>query len=346
MFANKIIEWGKQLVNGRSGEDVLSEMKEFKTVKDEPLTLSSLSTTISHVRKIVIDSNPYVNIDSLLRFPEAAEFVSANVREKLRIQNAHFNLRATQWCDEAETALANIKCLPENMDGFRLSRGESLMLKRRAEEARLKKNALLIVIPDAARILELAEEMLQVPNDSSYATLVAPLLLVSGRRMTKILNGRSTFLPSSKSRTHAVFNGALKKRGNGQPFVIPLLVPYDTFMVGFNVLRKKQGDVSSLSNKEIKSRYDGSLNRDLGKAMPFLPMCNVHQLRSIYVAIVYEAYNCQSKYSLAKTAMLVCGHENLEESLCYNSVHLHPGGIDGMRGSLGELVVGDGEGEE
>ena len=38
MFADKIIEWGKQLVNGRSGEDVLSEMKEFKTAKDEPLT--------------------------------------------------------------------------------------------------------------------------------------------------------------------------------------------------------------------------------------------------------------------------------------------------------------------
>ena len=94
MFADKIIEWGKQLVNGRSGEDVLSEMKAFKTVKDEPLTLSSLSTTISHVRKIVIDSNPHVNTDSLLRFPEAADFVSANVREKLRIQNAHLNLRA------------------------------------------------------------------------------------------------------------------------------------------------------------------------------------------------------------------------------------------------------------
>ena len=185
MFANKIIEWGKQLVNGRSGEDVLSEMKEFKTVKDEPLTLSSLSVTVSHVRKIVIDSNPHVNTDSLLRFPEAADFVSANVREKIRIQNAHLNLRATPWCDEAETALANIKCLPDNMNGFRLSRGESLMLKRRAEEARLKKNEHLIVIPDAARILELVEEMLQMPNDSSYATLVAPLLLVSGRRMTE-----------------------------------------------------------------------------------------------------------------------------------------------------------------
>ena len=143
-----------------------------------------------------------------------------------------------------------------------------------------------------------------------------------------------------------MFDGALKKRGNGKTFTIPLLVTYDTFMIGFNALRKKQGDVSTLTNEEVKSRYIGSLNRDLGKAMPFLPPCNVHKLRSIYVAIVYEAYNCQSKYSLAKTAMLVCGHENLEESLCYNSVHLHPGGIDGMRGSLGELVVGDGEEEE
>ena len=57
MFAGKIIEWGKMLVNGRSGEDILSEMEAFKTVKDEPLTLSSLSTTISHVRNIVIDTH-------------------------------------------------------------------------------------------------------------------------------------------------------------------------------------------------------------------------------------------------------------------------------------------------
>ena len=58
LYAALIIEWGNQLVNWVSGEDVLSEIKEFKTAKDTKLTLSSLSTTVSHVRKTVIDSIP------------------------------------------------------------------------------------------------------------------------------------------------------------------------------------------------------------------------------------------------------------------------------------------------
>ena len=81
---------------------------------------------------------------------------------------------------------------------------------------------------------------------------------------------------------HAVFDGALKKRGDGKLFVVPLLVPYDTFIIGYNALRLTQGDVSSLTNKEIKNRYVGYLNRDIGRVMPFLPPCNVHKLRSDY----------------------------------------------------------------
>jgi hypothetical protein len=43
---------------------------------------------------------------------------------------------------------------------------------------------------------------------------------------------------------------------------------------------QKQGDVSHLSNADIKNRYCGLLNRDIFKTLP-LPNCHVHTLRSV-----------------------------------------------------------------
>ena len=86
-----------------------------------------------------------------------------------------------------------------------------------------------------------------------------PLLLVTGRRLAEIMNGRSKFTPIEDQPYHARFTGQLKrKRGDesemedsdneddgydsedDSTYKIPLLVPFDTFEKGWKALREKQ----------------------------------------------------------------------------------------------------------
>ena len=62
----------------------------------------------------------------------------------------------------------------------------------------------------------------------------------------------------------------------------------------------------------------------------------MHTLRSIYVAYVYHCFQCLP-YTLAKTAMVVLGHESLKDSLSYNAIELR--NVDELRNVFGALVV-------
>ena len=127
----------------------------------------------------------------------------------------------------------------------------------------------------------------------------------------------------------------MKKRGKAEPYTIPLLVPYRVFASALLQLRQKQAahGAVNLSDKECSDRYHGSLQRDLSRGvLPHMPTSTVgdeenasrcvqiHELRAVYVAFVYELF--ASPYTLARTAMALCGHTSLQESLSYNHVRV------------------------
>lgn len=224
-------------------------------------------------------------------------------------------------------------------DDFRLPRTSTNALKRKRDDAVIKKNETLIVVEDFGALLRTATAALQsATTDCSFASLILPLLLVSGRRLTEICSPRSTFKPTQHVH-YTIFEGALKKRGHARPMVIPLLVPFSVFSVGLLALRQKQGaSLANLSNTQIKNRYQGSVQRDLTQrdALPGAPSgIHTHDLRSVYLAATFAMFN--SPYTLARTGMLVLGHETLREHLSYNNVRLR--GVGALEGSLGPLHV-------
>lgn len=224
-------------------------------------------------------------------------------------------------------------------DDFRMPRDDTLTLKRKHETAVIEKNEHLIIVPDFATLLRDATMTLQTATpDCSFARLILALCVVSGRRLTEICSPRSAFTPLPDEH-YALFHGALKKRGKEHAMIVPLLVPFDTFNAGLLALRQKQGSsVAQMSNAAIKARYQGSVQRDLTyrNALQGAPSgIHIHDLRSVYLSAVYELFDCP--YTLARTGMLVLGHETLREHLSYNNVRLE--GVGEVKGSLGELRV-------
>ena len=248
---------------------------------------------MSRVRACILDRNqPPVEYDpsELQGFasPEIEAFLCLPMREQYRTQREH-RVRSS-WGPEAEQALARLVVLPKSLDGFRLQKAETLNLKRQREGSLLTKNDNL---------------------------LPPPLLIVSGRRFGEMVNGRSTFAPTTHP-YYTLFSGQLKKRCHQPPYQIPLLVPYSTFAQGLLALRQKQnGTVTHLTNAKATSRYLPNVQREL-EAGGLLPSTShVHDCRSVYVAAVVELF--VPTVTLPRVAMRILGHDTLLDSLSYSS---------------------------
>ena len=122
------------------------------------LKLSSLSSTMSRVRSIVVEAGhrhpEYEASTVALRAyegdPAVAEFLTAPLSKQLSSQRSH--AATPSWSEEMEVALSQVKLLPSNMDSFTLTRFESLELKKQQEASLIVKNESVITIPNADRI--------------------------------------------------------------------------------------------------------------------------------------------------------------------------------------------------
>jgi hypothetical protein len=343
----------EMLVNGTPGTRVMEFLRhEFvDATRVEPRTLSSMNSVMSLVRSAVIArgvrSRDYD--DSALRAfassnTEIESFLNAPLGEQCKIQRSHAS--NPSWGEPAETALRQLQLLPKTMDSFRLSETQALQLKIDQEKAQIRKNECsnIIHIDHGPCLLKRAIWLLATARTTdSFARLILPLLLCTGRRLSEIVNGRSSFEPVAHP-YYARFSGQLKKGGAAGTYVIPLLCDFKTFAVGWMALRQKQlgerqgkaqGE-STLTNAEVKRRYEGNTNKYLRKGSVLrLPLygekpkaCHAHSLRSIYAAYVFELYSCPDTFN--RTCMRVLGHTSLAESLSYNAVRL--GQMDTHRG--------------
>ena len=139
------------------------------------------------------------------------------------------------------------------------------------------------------------------------------------------MNGRSTFEPVLDNARSTLFSGQLKKRGEAHSYIIPLLVPYEIFARGMEELRQRQGGKIDITNREITKEYSMPLKRELqrcqrGRSFVRLPRMKTHDLRSLYMAYVWQLFQCE--HTFPRTAMHCLGHVSLAESLSYANVRL------------------------
>ena len=324
-----------KLLSGVDGHIVMDELrKHYKS-------LHSLDSISSKVRQRVIAQGRSELYDdtALRRFDneEAVQlFLNAPLKEQCAIRRSYL-WRTPPFSDEAANELQKIQLLPTSLDTFHMGRIEMIELKRRKEIALLKKNETLIVITDAEHLLKIAIQHLHSASPSSSdATLILPLLLVSGRRTAEICNGKSVFTPSDIGPTYCTFDGQLKTKSEVvQPYVIPLLVDFSLFKRGLDVWFQKHGmRDATKSNIDAAAIYSSNIGRDRMRILPLPATGTVHTLRSIYIQMVWNGYQ-DIPYTFSRLAMACLGHSSMQESLSYSNVKL----INADSIKLGKMLI-------
>jgi len=249
------------LVDGATGAEVVQRIRE------EGCTNEALLNSIYIVRGLVICSKNVRNmhprrdetLDTLLALADkdgvgddcrrqAQAFADGTLQEQLSTQNEYKRLAFFPGHLELDDAMRGVRLLNDNMNDFHASTQENLDFRRRGQERIDYKNTHMITIPGASAYLRRAEAILR-GGEGAYktppmSTLLFALLLVTGRRITEILNVRSEFHEGSNgNEMSAIFGGQLKKRKktNRVAFEIPLLVTFNLFRQGLDALRARQG---------------------------------------------------------------------------------------------------------
>ena len=305
-------------------------------------SVNSLKTYVSHAKRNVLEAdyrNTTCDFGPLMAFsdPEVTAFLAAPLKRQLEVQRHH---RAhPSWSEEMEDALASLKLLPPNMASFKITDREIRTIKRRDKTSMRERMDSVIVVDDGVALLERATELLATASEKDgYIFLIAPLLLVSGRREVEVLAacaGRSTF--TKVGETTVLFKGQCKTKGTETaPYVIPLLCGADVFMAAVGALRRKRGDLSGMTNEEIHKKMTGLFTQEaLRQVFPMLPEegCKWHTLRSLYLQLVNTLYI--HSVAINRLGKLCLGHFDENESVRYLSTRID--GMDAEKGRLGAL---------
>ena len=305
-------------------------------------SVNSLKTYVSHAKRNVLEAdyrNPTCDFAPLMAFTdtEVTAFLAAPLKRQLEIQRHH---RAhPSWSEEAEDALATLRLLPPNMATFKITDREIRTIKRRDKTSMRERMDSVIVVDDGVALLERATELLATASEKDgYIFLIAPLLLVSGRREVEVLAacaGRSTF--TKVGDTAVLFKGQCKTKGaETAPYVIPLWCGADVFVAAIDALRRKRGDLSGMTNEEIHKRMTGLFTQAaLRQVFPMLPEegCKWHTLRSLFLQYVNTLYS--HSVAINRLGKLCLGHFDENESVRYLSTRID--GLEAMKGRLGAL---------
>jgi hypothetical protein len=340
-----IAEAAKRLMAGEEGGEVVEFLRRELLSSAEKgrrdYSVNSLKTYASHAKRNVLEAdyrNTTCDFGPLMAFsdPEVTAFLAAPLKRQLEIQRHH---RAhPSWSEEAEDALASLRLLPPNMASFKITDREIRTIKRRDKKSMRERMDSVIVIEDGVALLERATELLATASEKDgYIYLIAPLLLVSGRREVEVLAacaGRSTF--TKVGETTVLFKGQCKTKGaETAPYVIPILCGADVFIAAIDALRRKRGDLSGMTNEEIHKKMTGLFTQEaLRQVFPMLPEgCKWHTLRSLYLQLVNTLYI--HSVAINRLGKLCLGHFDENESVRYLSTRID--GMDAVKGRFGAL---------
>ena len=298
------------------GEDVVGWLR------TKCASTASLSVAMSRIKTAWMKGAPVppsvAEVMAAYRNESGVEaFLSLPLSEMVRAQREHKS--DPVWSEAAEVALQSLALLPPNVAALKLSHQELISLKRKRDDTLISKQEALLHVHHATTWLQCAIVAARTSTpDMSIPRLALPLLLLSGRRTSEILNGKSTFEATEKTTT-CLFKGQIKKRGEETTYEIPLLCDFATFTHAFNVLRIKQGGEVFKQPEACTNRYSHMLKEEISQHFSFA--AHVHELRAVYAAMAYHLYQCNTTFNRA--AMRILGHEKLDVSLSYNSVVLH-----------------------
>ena len=324
-----------QLRAGVEGSTVLEGLVQKN---GQAYTLASFSTIVSNLRSKFIKTG-HTSIDcynsslALRKFAHlvaeedameakaVAEFFGTTLEEQLEFQRGD----APGWSTGARDALAAVRLLPPNMNTFKLTREQNTELKRKqAEGLERKTSNVCVVATGIDLLLDEAKAVLDSADKADKAdmlTLIAAVMVVTGRRTAEITNGHSTFKEVPGQDHHARFTGQLKTRGKPKPYTIPILVPFETLVKGFAAMQLMQRN-EKLPNDKAKDKYQLILSKALSKqrVLKNLPSrLNPHDLRSIYAAIVVSVF-AHGQLTIPGVVERILGHGNVNQSLHYSSM--------------------------
>lgn len=223
--------------------------------------------------------------------------------------------------EKLSACLASMHLLAENMHSFALTKGDLQENARLKHNTLLSRNSVSIKLSNPKEVLEQQLELLASSRKCGPRHILA-LLLVSGRRETELLNGKSTFERVPGHPYYARFGGVLKKRRNPlqadeTSFRIPLLCRYTVFSAALARLRSRQKpDIQQMTNKQVSRRYCSQLCSAAKKTFPMLT--KPHDLRAVYVRYVELLFTHEVAFPLL--CMKSLGHETMADTLHYMSV--------------------------
>lgn len=339
----------QKLLNGIDGSIVV------QNIKDHYSTHYSFEKNVSNVRRSFLKHDKHhPNFEEDVQTIEnlIANCVNTELKENSsQLFNKFKNMNLEQKFDtlkrtnkkgfcsgfyELNEKMKEIRLLPDNLHTFCINDDDNQLSQQKKRKTLIERNKSYISVQNADNLLDTQIDVLRNGSSCKIDEIMA-LLFVSGRRECEILNGKSTFEEVPNRPYLTSFKGALKKKKNylqdeeDSVYTIPLLCLYSDFIHALNRMRKNQSDdIKTLTNKQVSNRYCGQLK--IARKRIFPQINKTHDLRGIYMKYVELLFNNNVAFPLL--CMLCLGHDIIEDSLHYMSIHLYDPLLKNKYGNL------------
>lgn len=196
--------------------------------------------------------------------------------------------------------------------------------KRLSRRNALKKNSAMLNI-DGDALLQYARHTLRHTDEADMYAIALALLVVTGRRTSEIMNGKSKFELVRDRKYVAIFHGQLKTKRQ-VAYAIPLLASIQRVREGLQALRLKQGQRSKRSpksNRGVSSKYQSGLRQYALKKPIFSKLNKLHDLRGIYATMTYRSITWgRSQPTPTMATMRFLGHQDLKDANVYTTYNV------------------------
>jgi hypothetical protein len=227
--------------------------------------------------------------------------------------------------NKALDELARGSLLPPRVDRVRITMDEVMQCKQAGRERAVRQSTQACRV-NGSEVVRYVRAQLATPWKLGFFELALCLLVASGRRTAELLNGRSSFAPSTRGDHWCLFDGQLKTRTATPPYDIPLCVPFAIFDNALAALRASQEgslDVDDAAppgqatNDAVSRKYQSGLARHLHKHPVFGCVTPVHRLRALYVWLIYRLFEWDDGWWVSQVASRALGHTHVAESASY-----------------------------
>lgn len=278
-----------------------------KSTKD-PTRLGPRSTFISRLKMALLNEAGSLELGT----PESKEFDKMTAHEQLNFQKAARIKGSPKW-------VLPLEIVPQNLLAVRMPEASSTALKNHRLEVDTEKLREEMPEIDGDKLIQRLISLLEKPN-ATWQELSVGLLLATGRRTIELLQTGDFYLDEhmTSDMAAAVFSGQAK-RGDDQPYVIPLLAPFSLVKTAFDKLRSIVS-TDGMPTLDVNQTYQRRIATALRKHSHIKEL-TPHDLRGIYAIATYELMDGK-KMSLIGYISRVLGHTNPANAAYYQRIKI------------------------